>query len=55
MIDFDQLLRDPTFPTRLLPLYDSGDHLHPNDAGYEAMGNAIDLKLFNQGESKENP
>lgn len=33
-------------PTRLLPAYDSGDHAHPNDAGYQAMANAIDLKPF---------
>lgn len=46
MIDFDQALRDPTQPTRLLPQYDSGDHLHPNDAGYSAMANAVDLSLF---------
>jgi len=32
--------------TRKLPAYDSGDHLHPNDAGYAAMGNSIDLGLF---------
>ena len=49
VIDFDELLRDPSDPTRLLPLYDSGDHLHPNDIGYEAMGNAIDLRLFKTG------
>jgi lysophospholipase L1-like esterase len=46
VIDFDQVLRDPTHPTKLLPQYDSGDHLHPNDAGYAAMGGAIDLQLF---------
>jgi lysophospholipase L1-like esterase len=46
VIDFDQVLRDPNSPTRLLALYDSGDHLHPNDAGYKAMADAIDLKLF---------
>jgi len=46
VIDFDQALRDPSHPTRLLPLYDSGDHLHPNDAGYNAMGNEVDLHLF---------
>jgi lysophospholipase L1-like esterase len=46
VIDFDEVTRDPSFPARLLPLYDSGDHLHPNDEGYEAMGNAIDLRLF---------
>lgn len=42
--DFDALLRDPSHPTRLLPAYDSGDHLHPGDAGYEAMAQAIDLR-----------
>ena len=46
VIDFDAVVRDPAQPTRLLPIYDSDDHLHPNDAGYAAMGNAIDLKLF---------
>ena len=46
VIDFDQVTRDPANPTRILAKYDSGDHLHPNDAGYQAMGDAIDLKLF---------
>jgi lysophospholipase L1-like esterase len=41
VIDFDEILRDPSDPTRLLPLYDSGDHLHPNDMGYQAMGNGV--------------
>ena len=50
VVDFDEVTRDPSFPTRLRPLYDSGDHLHPNNAGYEAMGNAIDPKLFKNGE-----
>jgi len=50
VIDFDEIVRDPDLPTRLLPLYDAGDHLHPNDLGYEMMGNAIDLKLFKNGE-----
>jgi lysophospholipase L1-like esterase len=44
--DFDQITRDPANPTRFNPTYDSGDHLHPNDAGYQAMGAGIDLKLF---------
>lgn len=35
--DFDAALRDPANPTRMLPAYDSGDHLHPGDAGYAAM------------------
>ncbi|WP_323143372.1 SGNH/GDSL hydrolase family protein [Massilia phyllosphaerae] len=46
VIDFDRALRDPARPTRILPAYDSGDHLHPNDAGYEAMGKAVPLALF---------
>lgn len=46
VIDFDAVTRDPTHPTRMLPAYDSGDHLHPNDAGYAAMGNSINLSLF---------
>lgn len=43
VIDFDAATRDPADPLQLRPEYDSGDHLHPNDAGYEAMANAIDL------------
>jgi lysophospholipase L1-like esterase len=46
LVDFDQALRDPDHPTRMLPIYDCGDHLHPSDAGYRAMGDAIELSLF---------
>ena len=46
VIDFDQAVRDPAAPLRLLPAYDSGDHLHPNDAGYQAMANAVNLAIF---------
>ena len=46
VIDFDKVLRDPSHPSRLLPAYDSGDHVHPNDIGYQAMADAIDLALF---------
>jgi lysophospholipase L1-like esterase len=46
VIDFDRVTRDPSHPTRFLPAYDSGDHLHPNDLGYQAMGNAVPLELF---------
>lgn len=46
VIDFDKATRDPQHPERLLPAYDCGDHLHPNDAGYKAMGDSIDLSLF---------
>jgi lysophospholipase L1-like esterase len=40
VVDFDAVLRDPAHPSRLLPAFDSGDHLHPGDAGYEAMAKA---------------
>jgi lysophospholipase L1-like esterase len=46
VVDFDKATDDPDHPGVFLPEYDSGDHLHPKDAGYKAMGNAIDLKLF---------
>jgi lysophospholipase L1-like esterase len=46
VIDFDAATRDPAHPTQFLPAFDSGDHLHPSDAGYKAMGEAIDLSLF---------
>jgi len=48
VIDFDKVTRDPENPKMFLPLYDSCDHLHPNDAGYRAMADAIDLALFKQ-------
>lgn len=45
-LDFDAVLRDPHLPQRLLPAYDSGDHLHPGDAGLRALGDAIDLRTL---------
>ena len=48
VIDFDAVLRDPQAPTRVHPKYDSGDHVHPNDSGYQAMADAIDLRLFSK-------
>jgi lysophospholipase L1-like esterase len=48
VIDFDRALSDPGHPTRLLPAYDSGDHLHPNDAGTRAMAEVVPLRLFRQ-------
>jgi len=45
-IDFEKAVRDPAHPDRMLAAYDSSDHLHPGDAGYKAMGDAIDLSLF---------
>jgi lysophospholipase L1-like esterase len=46
VIDFDAAVRDPGQPTRLTPALDSDDHIHPNDKGYQAMGNIINLELF---------
>ncbi|GGA03490.1 SGNH/GDSL hydrolase family protein [Dyella caseinilytica] len=46
VVDFDKAVRDPAHPLQMLAAYDSGDHLHPNSAGYQAMANAIDLNLF---------
>jgi lysophospholipase L1-like esterase len=46
VIDFDQLMRDPAHPDRLAPALDSGDHLHPSEAGYRKMGEAVPLTLF---------
>jgi lysophospholipase L1-like esterase len=46
VIDFDKATADPAHPDTFLPAYDHGDHLHPSDPGYKAMGDAIDLSLF---------
>jgi lysophospholipase L1-like esterase len=51
VVDFDQVTRDPQHPDRLLPPYDSGDHLHPSPAGYAAMADAIPVSLFAAGEN----
>ncbi len=48
LVDFDKIVRDPAHPTRFLPAYDSGDHLHPNAAGLSAMGAGVDLGLLKQ-------
>lgn len=48
VIDFDAAVRDPNRPTQILPAYDSGDHLHVNDAGNVAQANAIPLALFDK-------
>jgi lysophospholipase L1-like esterase len=53
VIDFDRVLRDPNFPSKILALYDSGDHGHPTDAGYQALANAIDLRLFTNGKGQQ--
>lgn len=46
VIDFDKAVQDPANPIRMQEQFNSGDHLHPNDAGYKAMGEAINLSLF---------
>lgn len=46
VIDFDALMRSPKNPNDIRPEFDSGDHLHPNDAGYKAMADAVDLTMF---------
>ena len=47
-IDFATAIGDPNHPARILAKFDSGDHLHPNDAGYQAMADSIDLSLFSE-------
>jgi len=46
VIDFDKATSDPANPSVFSPTADSGDHLHPGDAGYKTMANSIDLNLF---------
>ena len=46
VIDQDKATHDPAHPTRYLPTYDSGDHLHPNNAGLQAIADAVDLQLL---------
>ncbi len=50
VVDFDKCLADPNDPKKMLPIYDSGDHLHPGDLGYVHMGDCIHLSLFKDGE-----
>ncbi|MFE0134627.1 SGNH/GDSL hydrolase family protein [Streptomyces sp. NPDC059037] len=46
VLDFDAVLRDPERPSRILPAYDSGDHLHPGDAGLAAIAESVDLRAL---------
>ncbi len=46
VVDFDKAIRDPEHPDSMLAKFDGGDHLHPGDDGYQAMGQAVDLSLF---------
>ena len=52
VVDFDEILRDPNEPEHLREEYNSGDSLHPNDAGYAAMANSIDLAMFPRRECR---
>jgi lysophospholipase L1-like esterase len=52
VIDFDAAVRDPARPARLRPEYDVGDHLHLNEAGHRALGEAVDLGLFAGGSER---
>ncbi|MEN8654272.1 SGNH/GDSL hydrolase family protein [Streptomyces sp. 21So2-11] len=45
--DFDKVIRSPYDPQRMLPTFDGGDHLHPNDKGMQAMADSLDLKALN--------
>jgi lysophospholipase L1-like esterase len=53
VIDFDAAVRDPQNPKQILPAFNIRDHLHPNDAGYKAMAEAVDLSIFTGGKSKK--
>ena len=46
VVDFEKVTSDGATPPRYQPAFDAGDHLHPSDAGYKAMGESIDLNLF---------
>jgi len=46
VLDFDRVYRDPANPTKVRPEWDSGDHLHPNDAGYQALAASVPLWLL---------
>jgi lysophospholipase L1-like esterase len=46
VFDFDRAVRDPAHPDRMLAVLDSGDHLHPSDAGYQRMAAAVDLRVL---------
>ncbi|WP_312434647.1 SGNH/GDSL hydrolase family protein [Janthinobacterium sp.] len=54
VLDADAWLRDPIQPRRLLPAFDSGDHLHPGDAGNRALAEAIDLRLLLPASAQQN-
>ena len=46
VVDFEAAIRDPNDPKRVRAEFDPGDHLHPNDKGYQAMADAVSLAMF---------
>ncbi|KAF8988056.1 GDSL-like Lipase/Acylhydrolase [Cyathus striatus] len=54
VIDFDKILADPAIPSQLNPKFDSGDFLHPNPAGYQAIADAFPLDIFDIKEPRNN-
>jgi len=55
VVDQDVATHDPANPTRYLPAYDAGDHLHPNEAGLQAIANAVNLSFFGATAPVEGP
>ena len=53
VVDFEAATRDVSDPRKFRAEFDPGDHLHPNNAGYEAMANAVDLSIFGTGSKKK--
>jgi lysophospholipase L1-like esterase len=53
VIDFDKATQDPQNPKQILPSFNIRDHLHPNDAGYKAMADSIDLSMFKPEKKKK--
>ncbi len=53
VVDFDNIIHDPQHPDRLLPAFDSGDHLHPSPLGYAAMADAVPLSWFGISQKKQ--
>jgi lysophospholipase L1-like esterase len=52
IVDFDAAVRDPDQPTRLRPAFDSGDHVHPNDAGYRMLAASVPLAFFSEAPAR---
>jgi lysophospholipase L1-like esterase len=55
VLDFEAVVRDPANPKQILPSFNITDHLHPNDAGYKAMADSIDLSIFTSLGKQEIP